>query len=270
MKFKTKCDYKVHLKTHNDLREEIKCTMCDFSAFTAKAMQYHKRMEHAASNSIKSKGYKCHYCDKIFTRSFKLSQHYRKMHLHRDELFQRKSNGVNVKLRYHLNDNGFYMLADRQKVSDKESLKTGNCTDAFECEHCQRFFRHHINYKSHIKKCDLAPMVNPPPSNDPEESIEFDFQSVPSTPYLHSTPNHTVPFPDLSFDECGTPIYTIENSSSNRDQIVPENDSDSDDEKTLVIDESEQLKAELITDGKKRYIRLHYPDGTSKLYQIVN
>ena len=242
-------------------------------------MQYHKRMKHAASNSVKSKGYKCHYCDKVFTRSFKLSKHFRTIHLYRDERFKRKTGGVNVKLRYHLDDNGFYMLADRQKVADRDSLKTGNTTDAFECQHCQTFFRTHISYKSHVKKCDLAPVLDSQPSNDLEESIEFDFQSVPSTPvHLHSTPNYAVPFPDLSIDERQTPVSNVESKSPSRDQIVPENDdSDSDDEKALVIDESDhfeaelitELKAELITDGKKRYIRAHYPDDTTKLYQIV-
>ena len=226
--------------------------MCDFSAFTAKAMQYHKRMEHAASNSVKSKGYKCHYCDKVFTRSFKLSKHFRTMHLDRDERFHRKTGGVNVKLRYHLDDNGFYMLANREKLAETDSLKTGNITDAFECQYCQTVFRNHINYKSHIKKCDLAPVLDLQPSNDPEESIELDFQSVPSTPvHLHSTPNYAVPFPDLSIDECQIPISNVENNSPSCDQIVPENaESDSDDEKALVIDESDHFETEVIAELK--------------------
>merc|ERR1712131_421342 len=138
-------------------------------------------------NTIVSKGYKCHFCYKIYSRAFKLSNHFRKMHSHENELFQDVPGVKKPRLKYVMGDDGYYKLNDygfqlqRPKKIDLESkmviltkgsreIDVHDIDDViinhepttydtkkqiFSCRYCNHMYQSPIWLAQHENECDL-------------------------------------------------------------------------------------------------------------------
>ena len=75
---KSRTDYKKHVMTHNKSRQVLKCKHpnCTFQTKHATQLNYHYRMKHLCDSfgaTVKeAKGYRCHLCEKVYTRGFKV------------------------------------------------------------------------------------------------------------------------------------------------------------------------------------------------------
>lgn len=194
---KSRTDYKKHVLTHNKSRQVIKCKYdnCNFETMQSTQIHYHYRMKHLSDGNgehTSSKGYRCHFCLKVYSRGFKLSEHFRKEHGDQDERFKQTLNNKNVRLTYRIDATGYYKLSDDSydnkkcmKINlenkiitvDYEKSETNKNTEEepgiveisdipkiaketqsyFECDYCKTLFRRERSYLCHREECDLAP-----------------------------------------------------------------------------------------------------------------
>ena len=62
--------------THNKSRQVLKCKYenCDYQTKQMTQLNYHYRMKHLLDGNggaTSSKGYRCHFCQKVYSRGFK-------------------------------------------------------------------------------------------------------------------------------------------------------------------------------------------------------
>ena len=223
--FKSRNDYKNHVKTHTSDREQLKCVQCEFVADTPQKINHHKRKVHDGV-----KGYLCHFCDKVYTRGFKLSRHLRKEHPTRSTLFTKQANSQYCKLAYTLQPNGYFTLTEdhytplgelrtvdfsRQVVSSINNEKL-----LLKCQYCQKVYLQDERHKQHEERCDMNPRS------------EF---------------------------------YQMVRGDNESDQVVPQSTEQEENEIYQT-----PTSSELIDDGDKHFVRFNFANRSPKLYQVVH
>ena len=160
--FSTKADADRHLRTVHEKLRNFKCEFCKNRAFKTNALlNLHVKTVHEGL-----KPFECQTCNKTFSQKGNLNTHIARYHETNNDKIPELLTAFQSELEEKTAKN-------TEEEDEVPSTEINNSKKNFQCLFCNKFFRHKVNLKTHLKKYHTLDES----SDDEEDEIQSEEQS---------------------------------------------------------------------------------------------